>query len=104
MKCSHSHGLSERVASAAAFNGFNQTVEIIKKTTAAKVGKRQVEKIALLSACDFDEFYQAQRRQRRQEEKAGNILVITVDSKGVVMRREDLRENTKKRAAGKKKL
>lgn len=63
-----------------------------------------MEKIALLSAREFDEFYQAQRRQRRQEEKTGNILVITVDSKGVVMPREDLRENTKKRAAGKKKL
>jgi hypothetical protein len=47
------------VASAAAFNGFNQTVEIIKKTTAAQIGKRQVEEIARTSARDFDEFYQA---------------------------------------------
>lgn len=101
----YSHTLSERVASAAAFNGFNQTVEIIKKTTAAQIAKRQVEEIALSSACDFDEFYQAQQAKSQPDEETGEILVISVDGKGVVMRREDLRPSTQKRAiAGQRKL
>ncbi|NCR52607.1 MAG: hypothetical protein GPJ10_03960 [Microcystis aeruginosa L211-07] len=49
----YSHTVSERVASASAFNGFNQTVEIIKKTTAAQIAKRQVEEIALSQQFSF---------------------------------------------------
>jgi len=101
----YSHTLSERVASASALNGFNQTVEIIKKTTAAQIAKRQVEEIALSSACDFDEFYQAQQAKSQPDEETGEILVISVEGKGVVMRREDLRPSTQKRAiAGQRKL
>jgi hypothetical protein len=67
--------------------------------------KRQVEEIAEHSACDFDEFYQAQQAQSQPDEETGEILVISVDGKGVVMRREDLRPNTQKRAiAGQRKL
>ena len=101
----YSHTLSERVASASALNGFNQTVEIIKKTTTAQIAKRQVEEIALSSACDFDEFYQAQQAKSQPDEETGEILVISVEGKGVVMRREDLRPSTQKRAiAGQRKL
>jgi hypothetical protein len=93
------------VANSAAFNGFNQTVEIIKKTTAAQIAKRQVEEIALSSACDFDEFYQAQQAKSQPDEETGEILVISVDGKGVGMRREDMRPSTQKRAiAGQRKL
>jgi len=81
----YSHTLSERVASASAFNGFNQTVEIIKKTTTAQIAKRQVEEIALSSACDFDEFYQAQQAKSQPDEETGEILVISVEGKGVVL-------------------
>lgn len=101
----YSHGLSQRVASAVAFNGFNQTVEIIKNTTAAQIPKRQVEELAQKSAGDFDEFYQAQPAKSKSGEPTGGILVITVDGKGVVMRQEDLRPSTKKRAiSGQRKL
>ncbi|MHC5771714.1 MAG: hypothetical protein ACYTXI_40445 [Nostoc sp.] len=44
-------------ASEVALNGFNSTVEIIKKTTVAQVPKRQVEELAQKSASDFDQFY-----------------------------------------------
>lgn len=88
-----------------AFNGFNQTVEIIKKTTAATVPKRQVEELAQKTAGDFDEFYVSQQAKSSSGEATGEILVITVDGKGVVMRQEDLRPSTKKRAiSGQRKL
>jgi hypothetical protein len=94
----YSHGLSERVAEAVAFNGFEQTVEIIKKTTAAKVPKRQVEELARKSASDCEQFYQQQQTKINCPEKTGELMVITADGKGVVMRQEDLRPQTKKRA------
>lgn len=94
----YSHGVRQRVASEVALNGFNSTVEIIKKTTAAQVPKRQVEELARKSASDFDQFYEYQQAQSKQSEQTGEIIVISADGKGVVMRKEDLRPNTQKRA------
>lgn len=101
----YSHGVRQRVASEVALNGFNSTVEIIKKTTAAQVPKRQVEELAQTSARDFNEFYEYQQAQSQQLEQTGEIIVISADGKGVVMRREDLRPSTQKRAmSGQRKL
>jgi len=101
----YSHGLRERVAIEVARSGFGETVEIISKTTAAKVGKRQVEQLAYQSANDFDSFYAQQQTQSVEGKQTGEIVVISVDGKGVVMRTEDLRADTKKRAlADSKKL
>ncbi|NEO00534.1 MAG: ISKra4 family transposase [Moorea sp. SIO3I7] len=101
----YSHGLRERVAQEVARSGFGETVEIISKTTAAKVGKRQVEQLAYKSACDFDSFYAQQQAQSVEGKHTGEIVVITVDGKGVVMRTQDLRADTQKRAlASSKKL
>jgi len=94
----YSHGLRERIAQEVARSGFGETAQIIEKTTAAKVGKRQVEELAQSSACDFDEFYNSQQVQSEQSQKTGEIVVISVDGKGVVMRTEDLRIDTQKRA------
>lgn len=94
----YSHGVRQRVATEVALNGFNSTVEIIKKTTAAQVPKRQVEELAQTSAKDFNEFYEYLQAQSKQLEQTGEIIVISADGKGVVMRREDLRPSTQKRA------
>lgn len=52
-------------------------------------------------ASDFDKFYknrQAPKNQLNPLEITGDILVISVDGKGVTMRTEDLRPETQKRA------
>ena len=101
----YSHGVRQRVAVEVARSGFGETVEIISKAIAAKVGKRQVEELAYKSACDFDNFYREQQRQSLELKETGNIVVISVDGKGVVMGTEDLRADTQKRAlASSKKL
>lgn len=101
----YSHGVRQRVATEVALNGFNSTVEIIKKTTAALVPKRQVEELAQTSSRDFDQFYGYLQAQSKQLEQTGEIIVISADGKGVVMRREDLRPSTQKRAmSGQRKL
>jgi hypothetical protein len=97
----YSYGLRERVAREVALNGFNETVEAIKKTTNAQIPKRQVEELASRSASDFDEFYKNRLFRKThldKSEKTGEILVISADGKGVTMRTEDLRPETQKRA------
>ncbi|NER39359.1 MAG: hypothetical protein F6J93_36340 [Oscillatoria sp. SIO1A7] len=78
--------------------------KLLTKKPQHSLAKRQVEELSLHSYRDFDEFYQAKQARSNQEEKIGDILVISVDGKGVVMRQDDLRPDTKKRAAGQKKL
>ena len=94
----YSHGLRQRVAVEVARSGFRETVEIIEKTTAAKIGLRQAEELAYKSASDFDEFYWQQQAQSKELKETGEIVVISADGKGVVVRTEDLRAETQKRA------
>jgi hypothetical protein len=101
----YSHGLRQRVAVEVARSGFRETVDIIEKTTAAKIGKRQAEELAYQSAVDFDDFYTYQQAEAVQVEDIGEIVVISADGKGVIVRTEDLRPQTQKRAqASSKKL
>ena len=87
-----------RVAEEAAKSSFDEVVQLLAGTTGAQVGKRQVEELVRRAAQDFDAFYQM-RYEVRPAEETGAILVLTADGKGVVMRREDLREATRQRAA-----
>ena len=97
---SFSHGVRERVAREAAKNSFDETVETIQRTSGARLGKRQVEKLALEAARDFDEFYATRSQYTLAEQEAsGSLLVLSVDGKGVCMRPEGLREATRKKAA-----
>jgi hypothetical protein len=53
--------------------------------------------LTVRAAADFDAFYAARRdRTERSIEASGDILVISMDGKGVPMRREALREATRR--------
>ena len=93
----YSHEVRRRAAEETAKGSYQEVVKMLSKTTGAQVGKRQVEELATRAAEDFDAFYN-ERYECRGSEESGKILVITSDGKGVVMRREDLREATQKRA------
>ncbi len=93
----YSHQVRRRVADEAAKSSFDEVIRMLSETTGAHVGKRQVEELVIRAAEDFDAFYKGQY-EYRPSEQTGSILVITADGKGVVMRREDLREATKKKA------
>lgn len=101
----YSHTVRKRVAECASKESFDEVVSTIKNHTGASVAKRQVEELTVRAAEDFDSFY-----EKCQEEKAstdevpetGQILVISTDGKGVVMRQEDLRGVTQKAAAANK--
>lgn len=93
----YSHEVGRRAAEAAAGNSYDEVVGMLSSSSGAKVGKRQVEQMAIRGAEDFDAFYK-ERYEFRPREQTGSILVITADGKGVVMRHEDLREATQKKA------
>ena len=92
---SFSHGVRRMAAMESASGSFEEVVDRIRDYTGAKVAKRQVELLANRAAQDFDAFYELRRRER---EMTTDLLVISTDGKGVVVRREDLREATRKRA------
>jgi hypothetical protein len=86
--------IRRRVAEHAAKTSFEDTVETVARYTGAKVAKRQVEQLVERAAVDFDAFYQL----RQAVAATGPILALSVDGKGIVMRPEDLREQTRKAA------
>ena len=94
----YSLGTRKRVAMEAAKVSFDETVDAVKRTTGARVPKRQAQELVVRSAQDFEAYYEQAERAAKVAEETGPILVITADGKGVVMRKEDLREATRKAA------
>lgn len=93
----YSFELQRRIAIEAAKGSFDDTVEFVKNNTGAHVPKRQVEEIVQGAAQDFDTFYE-KRQQSPNPDPPGSVLVLSVDGKGVVMRPQDLRPQTRKSA------
>ena len=94
--------LRRRVAEEAAKNSFDETFESIGKTTGGHVPKRQIEELVMRAAVDFDAFYEMRQGQPAVGEQSKSIMVMSVDGKGVVMRMQDLREQTRKAAMARK--
>ena len=92
----YSHGLCHRVVVEASKSSFDECVHSLKSTTGGHVPKRQCEQIVSRAARDFEDYYQ--NTAEVADQKKSNLLVLTMDSKGIVMRTEDLRPATKKAA------
>ena len=95
----YSHGVRRLVAEQISKESIDEVVNSISKLSGATVAKRQVEELAQRAAADFDSFY-ATRSVKKPAEVAQSapLLVIQTDGKGIVMRKEDLREVTRKAA------
>jgi hypothetical protein len=92
----HSHGLRKLAAVPAARGSFEDTADAIERATGVRWGKCQVEQLAGRAAADVEDFY----AQRRPPTSAGrDVLALSVDGKGIVMRPEALRPATAKAAA-----
>ncbi len=92
----YSHGLRRRLAKDVSKNSFDDAVLDIKETTGGMIPKRQAEQLAVVVSQDFEAFYQ--RRQVDKPEQTNDLMVLTMDNKGIVMRQQDLREETRKQA------
>lgn len=91
----HSFGLRRLAAVEVAKGSFDEALASLKAQTGAQLAKRQLEQLVRRAALDFDVFY-AQRAPPTGT--GGEVVAISVDGKGVVMRRSDLREATRKAA------
>jgi hypothetical protein len=95
----YSHRLQKRVATKAVKMSFEGVANDIETETGVRLGKRQVEQIVSGAAQDFDAFYaQPGAEEIRRQASAKPIQVLTFDGKGVVMRKEALREETRKKS------
>jgi hypothetical protein len=90
-----SHGLRRMVAKEAAKSSFDEVVETVHTFTGASIAKRQVEELAIRAAQDFDAFYEQRAAERNPSD---DLMIISTDGKGIVMRHEDLREGTRRAA------
>jgi hypothetical protein len=91
----HSHGLRRLAAFEAARGSFDDAVTAIGQATGVRLGKRQVEQMSTAAAVDITTFYTQRRRPDSEHE---NVLVLSYDGKGVVMRPDALRLATAHKA------
>lgn len=96
----YSHGIRRLVAEEIAKASYDECVKSIAGRTGVAIPKRQAEELAVRAASDFDAFYEW-KPALAAADSADDILVLTTDMKGIVVRNEDLRPATK-RAAKKK--
>ena len=92
----HSHGLRRLAAVESSRGSFDEAVLAIGRATGQGLGKRQVEGLAGRAAGDFDAFY---AERQRAPAGAAEVLVLSCDGKGVVMRPDALRAATAKARA-----
>ena len=92
----YSHEVERQVAQAAARMSFDEALEMVGGLTGAHVPKRQAEQAVQRAARDFDDFYAS--TQGKLDEPGSELLVLSFDQKGVVLRKEDLLEATRKAA------
>jgi hypothetical protein len=91
-------GVRARVATEALRGSFDAAVSAVGQTTGAAVAKRQAEELVRATAVDFDAFYEETMQQETPCDPS-DLLVLSFDGKGVVMRSEGLREGTRQAAA-----
>ncbi len=97
----YSHGVARRLVDDAIKMSFDAAVDDLERTAGVRVPKRQAEELSRAAAADFDSFYAGRAVSTAQE--TDDLLVLSTDGKGVVVRRDDLREATRRKAEREKK-
>lgn len=92
-KDQYSHCVRRQIAEAASRGSYDAAVAVTAKTSGATVPKRQAEELTLRAAQDLEAFYEA---KGFNGEFTLQPLIITLDGKGIVMREDGLREETRK--------
>jgi hypothetical protein len=92
----YSFGLRKRLVTEAIKSSFDESIESIKTTTGGHVPNRQALMLVDDISQDFCAFYE--RSRFVTPEDTNDLLVMSFDGKGIVMRHEGLREATKKAA------
>ncbi len=101
----YSYPVQQKVCREAIRSAYDAIDETLSEYTGAHVPKRQSLEVVTKAADDFEAFYQDRSSSARStsipgqpHDLSGEILVHTGDGKGIPMRKEGLREATRKRA------
>lgn len=92
----HSHGLRELTAIESTRGSFEEAAAAIERSCGQRVPKRQLEALAQPAAKDVDSFYDAAPRPVAEET---DVVVLSADGKGIVMRHDALHPATARAAA-----
>ena len=92
----HSHGIRKLAAVEVSRGSFDEAAGAIGRQTGQPIGKRQVESLTARAAADVEEFYTIRRVSPADKT---DMLVISADGKGIVMRPDSLRPATAAKAA-----
>ncbi len=91
----YSYGLAERLCETVVHQSFEGTLATIESTTGGKIPKRQAEEMVMAASQDFDVFYE---KVEKKESSVQDLLCLTTDGKGIVVKENGLREATRKAA------
>jgi len=91
----HSHGIRRLAALEAPRSSFQDAQAAILRQTGQQLGTRQLRELTAAAAVDFQAFYEQPGRPVGEND---DVLVLSCDGKGVVMRPEALRAATRKQA------
>ncbi|GAA1699671.1 hypothetical protein GCM10009733_111950 [Nonomuraea maheshkhaliensis] len=92
----HSHGLARLAVAEAVRGSFDAAHAAITDRCGNVIGKRQIEELVIAAAADVEAFYAVRVPVPRA---ATELLVLSTDGKGIVMRPEALRPATRAAAA-----
>ena len=92
---SFSAGIQRFIARRVSKMPFAEVLDLIHEVTGAVIRQPQALEIVQRCSIDFEDFYESKEKQKSGYNP---ILVLTTDGKGIVMRPEGLREETRKRA------
>jgi hypothetical protein len=92
----HSHGLRRLAAIESSRGSFQDAVDAIERGTGVPVAKRQTEALAARAATHVEDFYATRQHVAVNDT---DVLVISADGKGIVMRPDSLRAATAAKAA-----
>ncbi len=102
-KDSYSFSLQKLVVLEAIKGSFDEAVETVERTIGIAVPKRQAEKIILHVSKYFYSYYRDKKQKSDCIKDNSPLLVLTIDGKGIPMRKGSLREATQKKADANKK-
>lgn len=97
-RTSYSFGLQKLIVQEAIRGSFEEGIESIERMVGLKIPKRQAEKIVLNASGYFYRFYEQYKISQRQTDSHSFLLILTLDGKGIAMRKEALKEATARRA------
>ncbi len=91
----YSDGVRKRIVRETIDRSYDRAVQHHRETCAGLVGKRQSMRLVEDMSQDFVAFYE---QRKIEEEQTDDLLILSFDGKGLVMRPDGLREATRKNA------